>query len=286
MSRGKSLPHGREQDERERLRPAVTTDLPSEGEAIHVGHLVVQQNDVVGISAPDPLEAFVRRSGLPGQQPPSLRLQLQHPAVRTIVIDDQHSLADELAVLVVVRGGRRSRLGHDGEMKRRPLADLALRPDTAAHQLAQALADGEPESRAPVAARGGGIGLAERLEEATEPVRRYPDARVAHGEVDLVAGSIQRRRRHRDHDLARLGELDRVAQEVDQDLPQAPGVADEHRRHRALEEVGELQALLGGVRRQELDRLLHASGHVHRRLLELELSRFDLREVENVVDDG
>src|SRR5207245_11790238 len=112
----------------------------------------------------DPRAAFVRRSGLPGEQPRSLRLQLQQPAGRTIVIDAQHWLADELAVLVVVRGGRRSRLGHDGEMKRRPLADLALRPDTAAHQLAQVLADGEPESRAPVAARGGGLCMADRIE--------------------------------------------------------------------------------------------------------------------------
>src|SRR5207245_5630971 len=56
MSRGKSLPDGREQDERERLGSAVTTDLPSEGETTHVGHLVVEQNDVVRISAPDTLE--------------------------------------------------------------------------------------------------------------------------------------------------------------------------------------------------------------------------------------
>ena len=61
--------------------------------------------------------------------------------------------------------------GPDREAELAAHADLARDLDAAAHQLGQPLADGQAEAGAAVAPRGRGVDLAERLEEAAEPIR-------------------------------------------------------------------------------------------------------------------
>ncbi len=94
----------------------------------------------------------------------------------------------------------------------------------------------------------------------------------------LVAGTRQ-------HDLARLGELDRVAEQVEQDLAQPRHVADDGRRHLALEHVGEVEVLLGRARADQVERRLDAVAQVERLRLDVHPPGLDLREVEDVVDD-
>ena len=87
-----------------------------------------------------------------------------------------------------------------GEVERRALALAALRPDAAAMQLDELLADGEPEA--------GAVGLLgervveplERLEQALEVDRRDPDAGVGDRDVQrlrLLAETFGRRSRRR-----------------------------------------------------------------------------------------
>ena len=56
-------------------------------------------------------------------------------------------------------------------------------------------------------------------------------------------------RRDGEHDLAALGELHRVRQQVEEHLAQPRHVAGDRRRHVAFEEIGDVEALLGGARR-------------------------------------
>ena len=87
-----------------------------------------------------------------------------------------------------------------------------------------------------------------------------------------------------DDDLTLLGELDRVADEIEQDLPEPSGVADQGVGHVRLDLAGELQPFLVGAEGQGAQGLPQ---HVPQRelgVVELELAGLDLGEVEQVVD--
>ena len=78
------------------------------------------------------------------------------------------------------------------------------------------------------------IGLAKRLEQPCPCPRAMPMpvSRTA----KCSSTSLRRwRRGHREHHLALLGELDRIAEQVEQDLPQPRHVAADAGRHVALE---------------------------------------------------
>ena len=89
----------------------------------------------------------------------------------------------------------------------------------------------------------------------------------------------------RDDHLAVLGELDRVAEQVDQDLAQPGHVADDHFGCLRGDQVGQLQPLLGSPGGQQVERALDALAQVKRLMLEFQLVGLDLREIEDVVDD-
>ena len=88
-----------------------------------------------------------------------------------------------------------------------------------------------------------------------------------------------------DHHLAGIGELDRIADQIEQHLRQAALVAAaarQVRRHLGLE----CELLVG---RQRLDRAVDGLGHVLQRVIgevERELAGLDLGEVEHGVDQA
>ncbi len=95
----------------------------------------------------------------------------------------------------------------------------------AAHQLDQAPADGQAQPGAAVLAGGGHVGLRERLEQLRRLLRRHADAGVAHGELELHFLARAFEQFDVQPDLAALGELDRVVDEVGEDLAEAERVA-------------------------------------------------------------
>ncbi len=206
-------------------------------------------------------------------------------ADRRAVVDDQHAPTRE------TRRGRGDRvrrllreLQQQGERAAR--AGLAVDDDLSVHELGQALHDGEPEARAAVEARGRDVALRERLEDHRLALRRDADAAVGDGELDRGVRSAVRDRAGADDHLTPLGELERVAEQIGQDLPQAIRVAAEEARHARVERGGELEALAMGALGEELDDLLDRLPQIEVDHLELELAGFHLREVEHVVDDA
>ena len=87
-------------------------------------------------------------------------------------------------------------------------------------------------------------------------------------------------------DLPGVGEFDRVAEHVDEDLADPARVAANAHGHLRIDHDGELEVLLIGLRRHHLGRLLHDNTQVEVDHLDVDLSRLDLREVEDVVDHG
>ena len=83
----------------------------------------------------------------------------------------------------------------------------------------QPFADGQAEARAAEPPRRRAVGLRERLEDRGHLLRRHSHARVDHLEADAGIGAVGRVvMSHHEPHAAALGELDGVAQQVDQDL--------------------------------------------------------------------
>ncbi len=117
------------------------------------------------------------------------------------------------------------------------------------------------------------------LEDSLLVGLRDPRARVSHGHQELCIGP------GRPHpQLSGLSELDRVAQQVHQDLRNAPLITQCHRQIR-LDLNGESQALLG---RQGFHGADDSMDHVAEGVIrerQRQLTRFDLGQVEHIVDE-
>ena len=85
--------------------------------------------------------------------------------------------------------------------------------------------------------------------------------------------------------LSASGKLDGVGQQIHDDLPQARGVPNHRSRHIGRDVANQFEILFVGAKRPLCGALLDAVAqvelHVH-----VELARFDLGEIQNVVDDG
>src|SRR5262249_39515458 len=104
--------------------------------------------------------------------------------------------------------------------ERRALAWLAVNADRAAHHLAEVARDRQPQTGPATLARRRGINLVKRLEQLLHLLPAHADARIRHREhhpvatLALVATGLQR-------DATLVGELARIGQQVEQDLPHA-----------------------------------------------------------------
>src|SRR5262249_61841527 len=117
------------------------------------------------------------------------------------------------------------RAGRQAHCKARPSTRLARNRHIAAHQARELTGDGKAEPRAPETLCSRGIGLGELLEQLGLLLRGHADSGVGHGKLDRVASVCHPARPQRD--LALLGELEGIAQQVEQYLPQPDGVDGE-----------------------------------------------------------
>ena len=167
-----------------------------------------------------------------------------------------------------------------------------LDPHFAAHELDQSLADGQTKSGAAVLPRRRSVRLTEGLEEARQPVHGNADAGVANPEMQtpmsLAVAILFRRGQGFDlyHHLTSGSEFDAVAEQVHEHLSQAGDVSDHGLWNPIVHLVGEVQALLCRSGSQEIQGVLDAGAQLERLVLQFQLARLDLREVENVVNDS
>src|SRR6516162_3749388 len=104
----------------------------------------------------------------------------------------------------------------------RTFARLARHRDVAAHHARELAGDGEAETGAAETLRGRDIGLSELLEQLGLLFGGHADAGVGDCELDPVATVSDPARPQ--SDLAFLGELAGIAEEIEQYLPQPHGV--------------------------------------------------------------
>ena len=112
------------------------------------------------------------------------------------------------------------------------------------------------------------------------------DARVRDGKAQNGLCEIVRLRAHAENYFAAPGEFDGVANQVDEDLAESAGVAQEPPRHFRLNAVGQLQPLFLGSHRQGFKQVPEARAQIEFEDVELQLTRLDFGEIQNVVKDG
>ena len=186
----------------------------------------------------------------------------RHHLVHGVVLGQQHAQS-----LGAATGGSRRRCSAGGRAAigpaRRPrarsvnqnvraLARRCSHADLAAHQLDELPADRQAEAGAAVAARRRAVGLRERLEQLR--LCRRPGCRCrCRAPRSAADASRGRRRRPRPRPRpALLGELDRVADEVDQHLPQPAGSPTSASGTSGATSQRQLEALLAcGPRREQ-----------------------------------
>src|ERR1035437_6527305 len=162
----------------------------------------------------------------------------------------------------------------------------ALHPDSAAHHLHQAFRNRKSQASAPKPARGGAVGLREGLEDALLLLRRDADARVLNHEMQhnpIWRAGLQG---NLDANFALSSELDSVADQIDDNLPQPGGVGDQVFRHLRADVAGQFQTLLVGAEGQGLDGGHQAVPQSELDGIQLQLASFDFGEIEDIVDDG
>ena len=96
--------------------------------------------------------------------------------------------------------------------------------------------------------------------------------------------ALNRQWRHTQRDFAVFGELAGIAQEIEQDLPQAQGI-DEERGDIGRAFDKEAVFVLFRQPTRGADHLVDQRGDFHRFQIEVQFSRLDLRQVENLIDE-
>ena len=257
----------RDGDGRHRVERPVLADRSQHRHAVGVGQLDVHQ-DQVGPALARQARAFGAGARLQGGVAVMAQDVAHELHVLLVVLDDQDG----------AHAASSDALGKNEREGRAP-PGLALDPDRAAMELDEAPGQRQAEAGAFRLAQVVAAGLAEFLEHQRLLVLGDADAGVDDGDLDRV---LEPARAQRDAP-ARGGELDRVREQVDDDLleladvgdPVAEAVLDLERQHQAVA-AGPLADQRRAVVEQHRQR--------GPRQIELHPAGLDLREVEDVVD--
>ena len=285
-------------------RPGSVLKIVNQRERLVAGHHRVDHGvpeaGAVGGTTLQDLPGLAAVGGGNWDHAPTGKEFAQNPAARPVVIHNQHLFAARLVQSwqrPAPAARRQAEAG--GEMEAAPLPRLALDPDLATHQPAQLIGNRQAQARAAVLARDRGVGLRERFKDGFLLVDRHADAGVRNSEVQqtarvrsrlLVLRREQRRLRPRQRDihghLAAFGEFQRVADQVVDDLPEPPDIADDGLGHAGMHAQRQLQTLLRRAQAEHLQSQTQRVPKLERLGHQLQFARLDLREVEHVVDDG
>ena len=262
-------------------------DLHLFGAALTVGIALITQ---MGEQADrgDEVERIVSAGGRAQLEAQRGEHMVEQVAIGLFVVD--HQQASARAFIAAPRTHHRRRpacSGHgvvhtrqeEPHAEKRPCSGRALHLHLAAHQVRQHLGDGEAQARAR-RRRGGRVAAREGLEDALDVLGRHarPGVFDLDGRELARIGEPQR-------DLPRGRELDRVAQQVDEDLAHALLVGAHHLGQGACGLEAELKPLLGRLQLEHVGQFAHGVGKTHRPRVQRELAGLDVRNGQRAFDE-
>ena len=178
----------------------------------------------------------------------------------------------------------------DADPEHRAFTRLAFDANLAAHLLHQTLGNDQAQTGPAGLARQRIVSLTEGLEQRPHILIGQADAGVLHADAQLYAAAgfvVVVIFKHGPHgDRAFAGELDRVVNQVGEDLLEPQRVAHQRQRRVAVHQADQLQAFLVGRGGEHGQGVLEQIAQVERGAVEHQLAGFDFREVENLVDDA
>ena len=169
----------------------------------------------------------------------------------------------------------------DREGEDRPAARIVGERQLAAHEADQPAGDREPEPCAFEAAGVRAVALLETVEDRRPAIRRDARPGVDHREPRRVPFAAL----DGDADAALIGELDRVAGEIGENLAQAQAIRADEARRGGADRGGDFDAFALRARREQLDHALDQLHEIDRLDDEVEMARLDLGEIEDFVDE-
>ena len=280
-----------QQDDRQILQLRNTPDLADDLQPVQtVRHALVQHQQVKMIAAgwrvQQPAERLAGRTGSFDLEGQGSQDGFDKTQGLGVVIHSQHAQAAQVRRDRQAAGARPGlELDRQAEAEGAALILAALDPDLAAHHTHQALADDQPQAGAAEFAAGGGIDLAESLEQAGKFLGFHANPGIAHRKFQGQAVVMVLDHFNLDHHFAGLGELDRVAHQVEQHLAQAARVADDPARHIRRGVEDQLQAFFLCAQRDQVGQAVQNVIQVEVNRLDLQLAGFNLGKIEDIVDD-
>ncbi len=165
----------------------------------------------------------------------------------------------------------------------RSLSRPAVDFEGAAHELGEAPGNGESQSCAAVAAGDAGVGLGEGFENVFDILWCNTGAGILDEEfvVRWLAAEAEAER-----DGAEVGEFQGIAREVEEDLPEAAGVAFEKWGNGFLDGEAEIELLVAGLGTEQGMNVMEDLAGLENLSLDRHASGFEAAEVEDVVEDA
>ena len=283
---------GGERDDRKRPAGEVCADTAGGFESVEARQLAVHQNCVPRRRGRR-LNRLVAVFGEGGLESHLFQKMADDALVDAVVFDDEDAAAegrgDEAR-----RGGRGGEAvgifdvgagEGQGERKRGTLAGSAVHRDFSAHGFDELLGNGEAEAGAAEAAAHRTVGLRERAEQPGGRLGVESDAGVDDRESDPGVGGGEIGAVHAERDRAPVGELDGVAEEVEEDLTEARRVAEEGGRQTRIELGGQGEGLGRGAGAQHVENGAEGGVRGEGDALKLQAAGLDFGEVEDIVEE-
>ena len=140
------------------------------------------------------------------------------------------------------------------------------------------------EPGAPIAARGGSVGLGKALEQAGQFLGIHANAGIADLNEETRARLRNGLGASPEDDVAMVCELDGVAEQVEHNLTDTAGVAGDVARAPRVKPQRGFQTLLGGLRSDEIKSVFQCRAQIEGDAFQFHLTRLNLRKVQNPVD--
>src|SRR5579864_407105 len=266
-----------------------SADEPAGFDAVEAGHLPIDEYDVVGLIAVGGL-AYEFDPFLAGGSFVDVKSHAEEHAEEDfaclgVVVDDEGATATEVRVSGAT-GYRVTLAEEGGKPEGAAVADLAADAHIATHKLSEFSGDGQAEPRAAMLTSRGGVGLFERLEQAAHLLFGKTDPGIGDREVDdlAVVGFLPDSSSH--DDLTLFGELDSVVAEIDKDLTEAKRITFRMSADCGINIKDQFEALGGSFFGDEVADILEDFLQIEVDVFDSKLARFDLGEVQNVIDDA
>src|ERR1700686_1060272 len=171
------------------------------------------------------------------------------------------------------------------EVKYAALPDFTLHPHFSTHHFYDPAGNGQAQAGPSESPRGGSVRLRESFKYQLLLITRNSDSCVRYANVQMygVVGLTLRFRVN--DDVSMFGELDRITDQIHDQLPETRWISYHCTWHVGRNPGGQFQVFLVGTDRQRLKGVAEKISDFEFNFFQFQLAGFDLREIQYVVDE-